>query len=154
MHYVWGINYGPPSPVTSISTIKNLLDYVTTNVSPDIINIGFPTIGYDWELPYIPGKSSAHSLSLDAAVNLARDTGASIQFDDISQTPYFQYMQFGFGNPVQHIVWFIDARSIEALVKLVSEYRLAGTGIWNIMIYYPQLWLVINSQYDIVKFIE
>jgi spore germination protein len=36
-------------------------------------------------------------------------------------------------------------------MDLVSKYGLAGTGIWNIMIYYPQMWLVINTQYEIIK---
>lgn len=27
----------------------------------------------------------------------------------------------------------------------------SGVGIWNIMFYFPQMWLVINSQYEIEK---
>lgn len=56
------------------------------------------------------------------------------------------------GFPVDHIVWFIDARSIDALLGLVIDYDLKGTGIWNITVYNTQLWLIINSQFDIVKF--
>lgn len=36
-------------------------------------------------------------------------------------------------------------------MNLVAERGLVGTGIWSIMVYEPQLWLVIISQYDIVK---
>jgi hypothetical protein len=33
------------------------------------------------------------------------------------------------------------------------ENELAGIGVWNIMRSFPQLWLVINSLYDIEKVI-
>ena len=49
-------------------------------------------------------------------------------------------------------MWFVDARSIDALLDLVVEYDLQGTGIWNITVYNAQLWLIINSQFEIAKF--
>jgi spore germination protein len=153
LHFIWGSNFGPPSPVSSINNIRAFVDYVTTTVSPDKIVIGKPLIGYDWELPYIPGRSSANSLTLNSALSLARDVGATIQFDETTQTPFFQYDRYNFGAPVQRIVWAIDARSIDALLKLISEYGLDGAGIWNIMVFYPQLWLLINSQYEIEKYL-
>jgi hypothetical protein len=30
-----------------------------------------------------------------------------------------------------------------------ADSGLQGTGIWNIMYYYAQMWLIINSQYEI-----
>ena len=43
-------------------------------------------------------------------------------------------------------------RSINALLDLGVKYNLQGVSIWNITIYNPQLWLIINSQYEIMKF--
>jgi spore germination protein len=149
----WGINYGPPAPVSSINNLRAFVEYVVTSVSPDKIIIGKPIISYDWALPFVPGQSNANSLTLDSALRLAKDVGATIQFDETSQTPFFEYIRYSFGSPVQHIVWSIDARSIDAILKLVSEYKLNGTGIWSIMLYIPQLWLLINSQYEIIKII-
>ena len=48
-------------------------------------------------------------------------------------------------------VWFEDARSVRAKLALAGEYQQAGVSIWNIMRYFPQLWLVLNSLYDIEK---
>lgn len=154
IHFVWGTNLSSPTPVSSISAIKDFLDYVTPIVPSAMIDIGMPTIGYDWVIQNGQNKTIAHSLSLDAAVNLARNTDSTIQFDEKSQTPFFLYTQPDMGSPIRHIVWFIDARSIDALMDLVVEYGLAGTGVWNIMTYYNQLWLVINSQYEIETLLQ
>jgi spore germination protein len=151
LQFIWGMNTNPPAPVSSIYNLKTFIDYVITLVPPDNLLIGKPVISYDWTLPYVPGKSSAYSLTTASAVRLAYDVGSTIQFDEISQTPYFEYYQFNVGFPIQHIVWSIDARSIDALVKLITEYGLRGTGIWSIMVYVPQLWLILNSQFDIEK---
>jgi spore germination protein len=53
----------------------------------------------------------------------------------------------------EYIVRFRDARSVDDYVKLVPEFDFNGIGIWNIAVYFPQMWLVINSQYDIEKII-
>lgn len=151
MNYNWGYNFGPPLPVISVSGTAKFLDYAVTLVPPAKIDIGFTVLGYDWELPYIIGYSKAVLLTPNSALTLAREVGATIQFDDISQTPFFEYIDNRSGVPFRHIVRFIDARSIDAMLNLVVDYAIKGVGIWNIMDYFAQTWLVINSQYEIVK---
>jgi len=148
MNYQWATNVNPPAPISSINYLDIFLNYVNSLIPPDKIIIGIPTIGYDWELPFLPGLSSVNVLSYDGAINLASTYRATIEFDTLSQTPFFEYAS----ENTQHIVWFIDTRSINALLDLVVKYSLQGSGIWNITIYNPQLWLVINSQFNIVKF--
>jgi spore germination protein len=151
LKFFWSTNYDPPSPVSDINNISALVNYVVTKVPVDKIMIGKPLLGYDWPLPYIPNRSSAISISLNAVIHLAYDTGSIIQLDEPSQTPFFYYNQQSIGAPQQHIVWFVDARSMNALNDLINEYSLYGTGIWNIMLYNPQLWTILNSQYEIIK---
>jgi spore germination protein len=151
LQFVWGTNYDPPAPVSSIDKLSAFMNYVITSVPPNKVTVGKPVIGYDWALPYTPGKSYANSLSLNSAINLARDVGATIQFDETSQTPFFTYTRTNFGMLEEHIVWFIDARSISALVQLNYELGLSGAGLWNVMIFSPQLWLVFNTQFEIEK---
>ena len=52
---------------------------------------------------------------------------------------------------MEHIVWFQNARSADAQLRLVREYGLAGIGVWNIMRYFPSLWLVLHQLYTIEK---
>jgi spore germination protein len=149
MTYNWGYTFGPPAPVTSVFIMSEFLDYAVTQISPEKIDIGLPVISYDWQLPYIIGVSRANSLSAESAIALASEVGATIQFDETSQTPFFQYTDYSSGIPQQHIVWFVDARSVDAIVNLIPQYGFKGIGIWNIMNFFSQLWLVINTQYEI-----
>ncbi len=153
LRFTWGTDYGPPAPVSNINYIETLIDYVSTKASQDKIIIGKPTISYDWQLPYIPNKSNANSLSLNTALNLALEFNSTIEFDEDSQTPYFYYDQYNIGLQHQHIVWFIDAKSIDALNKIIIKYGFRGSGIWNIMIYNSQLWTITNVTFDIIKLI-
>lgn len=152
MNYERARNVNPPSPISSIYQMEVYLDYLMDTVPTNILSLGLATIGYDWALPYLAGISSVNSLTIDSAIGLARNEGADIQFDEISQTPYFRYTNRRGPNPVEHIVWFIDARSINALLDLVAANDLQGIGIWNITVFNEQLWLIINSQFEILKF--
>lgn len=149
--FFWGTQYGPPMPVDSVQSISLYVDYVMNMIDPSKINIAFPLLGYDWTLPYIQGFSVANAITLDAAIELARTTDSTIQFDEVSTTPYFEYMVKEKESVYQHIVWFADARTIEAIINLTIEKGLHGTGLWNIMSYYPQLWLIINETCKIEK---
>ena len=151
LSYGWGSSLGPPSPSTPAYIIRALLDYAVTMIPPSKINFGLSVIGYDWRSPYIIGITRANSLSPDAAVELAAQTGSTIKYDFGAEAPYFEYYDDITGVPIRHIVWFIDGRSIDALIKFIPEYNIKGTGIWNIMTYFAQMWLVINSQYKILK---
>lgn len=154
MNFIWGTNYGPPMPISSVQHMRILLDYVVPMVSTNILNIATPVIGYDWRLPYESGDSSAASITLNSAISLAHDANVPIYFDEPSQTPYYEYQMLNFGNPEQHIVRFEDARTINSILELVNEYKLIGSGIWNVMVYFAQLWFIIISQYDIEKLLS
>ena len=103
-------------------------------------------MGYDWSLPYIPGESKATVITTEISIDIASYKGIPIKYNEISQAPYFFYTQ---NDDTLHIVWFKDARSINAIMGLINDYELKGTSIWNIMYYFPQMWFVINTQYEI-----
>ncbi len=151
LSYEWGYTLGPVMAVIPISRVREYLDYAVSQISSGKIFIGIPSIGYDWEIPYTSGISKVQTLSNNAAVELARQVGAVIEFDEASQAPFFLYTDTNREQSTNHIVWFKDARSIDTVLKLVSEYELKGIGAWNIMQFFAQMWLVINSQYEIDK---
>jgi len=150
MTYEWGYTYGPAMAVAPVDKVREVLDYAVSEIDPSKIIMGIPNYGYDFTLPYEKGKSKAKSVSNVGAVELAKKVGAQIQFDETSKAPYFIYYD---SEGKQHRVWFEDARSIEEKLKLYDEYNFNGVAFWNVMKYFPQSWLVINSLYDIDKVI-
>jgi spore germination protein len=150
LQYTWGILDTPPSPVISINNLSVFLDSIHTQVDADKISIGIPVLGYMWELPYVAGFSSSNTLSIENIINLAINVGATIEFDEVSQTPFFIFENSS-NNNVQYIVWYVYAITFDSLLKLLTGKGIYATGVWNIMSYFAQLWLVINSQYKIIK---
>jgi spore germination protein len=149
MNYSWGHNPGPPAPTASIFMLQLYLDYLVTLIPTDEMYIGLPVFGYVWRLPYIIGVTEANALTYEAAITLASETGSEIKFDETSQNPYYELIDNRSGYPIEYNVWFVDARSINALIGLIEEYNLPGIAVWNIMSYFQQMWLLINSQYEI-----
>jgi spore germination protein len=153
LQYSWGNSQKPPAPVCSIELLNHFIAHTVQTAPSENITIGKPLLGFDWELPFVPGKTIAHSLTLNAAIILAADVSAVIKFDEASQTPFYYYKGIEIGATHEHIVWFIDVRSIDALDKLIDSFRLEGSGVWNIMIFYQQMWSLIISKYGIIKLI-
>ena len=132
-----------------INKVREVLDYAITRIPAEKIYLGVPTYGYNWTLPYIKGVSRAPSISNEEAIKLASAYNAEINYDEIAESPWFNYTDEE-GNV--HEVWFEDARSIEAKLKLVNEYGFAGVGYWDLLRPFPQNWLVLNSLYNINNF--
>ncbi len=151
MTYEWGYTYGPPMAVSPIQNVERVLDYAVSRIDSDKVMMGIPNYAYDWALPYVRGESKAQSMSNVMAVKLAIDKNAAIQFDEQAQTPFFTYFDRSTGNPVEHEVWFDDARSMDAKLRLMNEKDLYGGSVWNVMNYFPQLWAVMNRLYELEK---
>ncbi len=147
MTYEWGYTAGPPLAVSPLNEVRKILNYAVTVIPSKKIFMGIPNYGYDWTLPYVKG-TSATALGNVEAVDLARKVHASIQYDYTSQAPFFNYYD---SNGKQHVVWFEDARSMNAKLRTANEYNLGGVSYWTIGKYFPQAWLIQNSLYDVKK---
>lgn len=147
MTYEWGYLYGPPMAVAPLNQVRRVLDYAVTVIPSEKILMGIPNYGYDWTLPYVHG-SAATTLNNLEAVALAVRMGAVIQFDELSQSPFFTYFD---SKGAEHIVWFEDERSIAAKLLLVEEYNLGGISYWTVNQPFPQNWELINSMFDVKK---
>ena len=153
MTYEWGYTFGPPNAVSPKPEVKRVLDYAVKAISPGKILSGIPNYGYDWPLPFEKGITRAKTLTNTEAVDLAADKQVEIKYDDVKSAPFFNYFDrpTSFDDAVEHVVWFENARSCDALLRLIPEYGLAGSGVWNVMNYFPSLWLTANSLFNIRK---
>lgn len=151
--YGWGSFAGPPSAITPAFLARTLLENAITMIPPEKLYSGISIIGYDWSSPYVIGITRGNSLTTDAAIELAVLAGVTISYEENSSAPYFEYYIMMGETQIWHTVWFSDARSISSLTGFVPEFGIQGVAIWNIMHYFAQMWLVINSQYNIIKII-
>lgn len=141
MTYEWGYTYGPPMAVAPVNMVRRVVDYAVSEILPEKITLGIPNYGYDWPLPYVRGTTKATTLGTLEAIGLAIDHGVEIRFDELAQSPYFRYWQYG----ILHEVWFEDVRSLNAKFNLVKEYGLGGVGYWQLMRYFRANWLMLDE---------
>ena len=146
MTYEWGYTYGPPMAVAPLPNVRAVLDYAITEIPAEKIFLGIPNYGYDWSLPFIQGVTRAQSISNQRAIELAVEYGVAIQYDETAQSPFFHYTDAG---GTVHEVWFEDARSMSAKLRLIAEYGFQGGGFWNLMRPFSQTWLVLDALYDV-----
>lgn len=147
MTYEWGYTYGPPMAVAPLPQVRSIVDYAVTEIPVNKINLGIPNYGYDWPLPYGRGVTRADTIGNIQAVDIARENGAVIDYDSVSQAPNFHYIK----NGTEREVWFEDVRSIQAKFDLIKEYGLRGAGYWNLMRGFRPNWLLLNNNFDIVS---
>ncbi len=148
MTYEWGYSGGPPMPVSPIGPVRQVLEYALTEMPASKIMMGQNLYGYDWTLPYVSGGDYARALSPQAAIALAARENAAIQYDWQAQAPHFNYWD---DSGAEHKVWFEDARSIQAKFNLMKELGLRGISYWKLGLPFPQNWLLLDSNFTIVK---
>ncbi|WP_243291804.1 LysM peptidoglycan-binding domain-containing protein [Bacillus sp. FJAT-47783] len=149
MTYEWGWSGGPPMAVAPIREVRKVIQYALTEMPNHKIMMGMPLYGYDWTLPYVEGGPWAKTLSPLAAVERAAQYGVSIQFDEKAQSSFYNYID---EQGKKHVVWFEDARSVQAKYDLVNELKLRGVSYWVLGNPFPQNWLVLSDHFRIQKF--
>ncbi|MFU8649594.1 glycosyl hydrolase family 18 protein [Lysinibacillus sp. RSDA_15] len=148
MTYEWGYSAGPPMAVSPLPEVEEVVKYAVSEIPAGKIMLGQNLYGYDWTLPFVQGGPIAEALSPQRAIETAKRYNAAIQYDWRAQAPFFEYYD---EQGRAHIVWFEDARSIQAKFNLVKQYNLRGIGYWKLGLPFPQNWLLIGANFDVVK---
>jgi spore germination protein len=148
MTYEWGYSGGPPRAVSPINPVREVVEYAISVMPSSKIFLGQNLYGYDWTLPYVEGGEYAEALSPKQAVALAREENAAIEYDLESQAPFFTYYD---AAGKEHIVWFEDARSIQAKFDLIKELNLRGISYWKLGLAFPQNWVLLENNFEIEK---
>lgn len=150
MTYEWGWSGGPPMAVAPINEVEKVIKYALSVIPSKKIIMGIPFYGYDWTLPYLPKGEFAKSIGNEEAVKIAIANHSEIKYDTKAQSPYFNYTDT---DKAQHVVWFEDARSIQAKLKLASRSKLRGVSYWALGKPFTQNWTVLDNMFKVVKVI-
>ncbi|MHC0039606.1 glycosyl hydrolase family 18 protein [Pseudoneobacillus sp. C159] len=147
MTYEWGYSGGPAMAVSPIGPVRQVLEYAITEMPANKIMMGQNLYGYDWTLPFVQG-TVARAVSPQQAISLAATNNVPIQYDQKAQAPFFHYTA---QDGKRHEVWFEDARSIQAKFDLIKELGLRGMSYWKLGLAFPQNWLLIQENFNVVK---
>lgn len=147
MTYEWGYRLGPPQSISPLNQIRRVLDYAVSVIPRDKIFMGFQVYARDWLLPHVKGQE-AETFSMQEAIRRATKYGATIQYDNTTQSPFFTYQD---QQGLSHVVWFEDARSAQAKFDTVKEYRLRGVSYWALGYPFPQNWQLLRDNFTIRK---
>lgn len=147
MTYEWGYSGGPARAVSPIGPVRDVLTYAISEIPSQKVMMGQNLYGYDWTLPFVPG-TTAKAISPQQGIALARQYNVNISYDYIQQAPFFRYRD---NDGKEHEVWFEDARSIQAKFNLLKELNLRGMSYWKLGLSFPQNWLLIDDNFNVVK---
>ena len=144
LSYSRGYTSEIPFESTSVYLLEILLEFTLQNIPPEKILFGITSIGYIWRLPNIIGESRAVAISNTNAIQLAADTGTEIYYNPYNLSSYFYFKDVDL-----FLVYFHDVRGVNASLEIMSQYGLRGIGIWNVMYFLAQTFLLIHTLYDI-----
>lgn len=147
MTYEWGWVGGPPMAVAPLDQVRQVMQYALTQIPKEKLMMGIPLYGYDWTLPYDPSRR-ARTISPQQAIQLAQRYGAAIEYDPVAEAPFFNYVD---EEGKEHIVWFEDARSIQAKFNLVKDLDIRGFFYWVLGRDFPQNWLLLQDNFIVRK---
>lgn len=74
---------GTPGPIASVNWVQNVVKYAVTAIPKEKLLLGVTAYGYDW------WGSNTKAYSINNIYNLAAANNAQIQWDSVSQSPYF-----------------------------------------------------------------
>ncbi|SMB90456.1 spore germination protein [Desulfonispora thiosulfatigenes DSM 11270] len=149
MTYEWGYRLGPPQAISPLNQIKRVLDYAVSVIPREKIFFGFQIYARDWLLPHVKGQE-AETFSVAEAIDRAIRYGADIQYDQLTQSPFYRYKD---EQGRMHEVWFEDARSAKAKFDTVKEYNLRGISYWALGYPFPQNWVLLEDTFNIKKYL-
>ncbi len=122
----------PPGPLASLDYVDRMVRYALRYVPRDKVIVGLGAFGFDWG-----GGTFPRYLDHAQAVQLARQQGVDVRWDDRARVPYFTYTA---EDGSSHAVYFENARSWAEKINLVRRHRVRGVAIWRLGMEDPAAW--------------
>lgn len=120
------------------SWFEDTLDRRMRQLDPNRVIVALGAYGYDWS----KGKT-AEDVSFQEAMGIAKDSGADIAFDPVTQNPHFSYEEDNF----LHQVWFLDGVTAFNQIHAADVYEPYGYAVWRLGSEDPTIWSVLARPY-------
>lgn len=125
----WGAHWegSTPGPIAPLVQARATAAYLASLPDASRFVLGAPMYGLDWPA----GGGAAHRATAYQYANvvaLAHAEHAHVTRDSVSGELTFSYTD---AAGVPHVVWYMDATSVIALLRIAREHGLA-TGLWRL----------------------
>lgn len=124
-----------PGPIAPPDWVREVVSYAAARVPREKVMLGLATYGYDWT------GTRGVELSAADAVALAKKVHATPVWDAAGGGTTFGYSRHG----RRHTVWFQDARSLAAGVRIAAAAHLRGVAIWRLGGEDPDGWTAVRD---------
>ena len=133
----WGKHWSTSTPgaLADLPWAAEVANFVATMPNARRYVLGAGLYGMDWPAGGGPSHP-ATALEWADVQNLVAAVGATPVVDPVANAPHFSYVD---SAGVPHDVWYTDARSMDALIRLARERGL-GFGIWRLGREDPAIW--------------
>lgn len=142
MTYNFTFRASPPGPIAPLSWVETVLKYTVSVVPRTKVQVGVPLYGYDWIKDNDPATVAASVSTYDDAEALRVSVGATRVWSSTHKAPYFRYTDAA-GRP--HEVWYNDASSTRAKMRLVGAYGIRGLVFWHVSGVDERQWPILRT---------
>ncbi len=134
--YSWSTSL--PGSVAPINWVNDVLAFAKTVVPSAKIIHGIPAYGIDW-----PSRAAGTEYMWDTLSTLATNNHASVQWDSVSKSPWFQYTSSG----NLHTIWFENAQSTDAKLAATNQHDVGGIFLWRLGGEDPAIWPIVRNRF-------
>lgn len=126
--------------VASIDFVRDGIEATIQQVPAEKVINAVPFYTRLWkEAPQAEGGLTSEALGMAEAAQRVNDAGVTAEWNESVMQDYAEWTD---GNATYKI-WLENARSIEEKLKLMKEYKLAGSAAWKLGFETPDIWDVI-----------
>ncbi len=126
-----------PGPISAQKWIEEAVDWTASKIESNKIILGIAGFGYDWTTDE-EGKKVVHDITYTEAINRAKISNSTIDYDDESYNLHFSYTDEHVDDStkevikIAHEIWFTDAATTFNILRFSDEYATAGTALWRL----------------------
>lgn len=135
MTYDYSWDTSPPGPVAPFRWVEDVIAWTVTQIPPEKVILGIVLLGYDW------GDGPGVTVDYEQARSLADEHDAT-ELRSADGSPSLVYSDPSGGR---HEVWYEDAHSVRAKLRLVAEYDLGGAFFWRLGGEDPKVWPTVRN---------
>ncbi len=139
-----------PGPISAQKWIEEALDWTASRIESNKIIVGIAGYGYDWTTDD-EGNKIVKELTYIEAINKAKLSNSTIDYDDDSYNLHFRYIEEHTDDTtkkqvlIKHDVWFTDAATSFNILRFCDEYGAAGTALWRLGGEDSRMWTYYNT---------